>query len=240
MKLRLPVKSLLAAALGLAFLAGANAQLVPNTGMDVAPHNGFDDNYMYLGTTATVGVKGTAAPINAVIAAMTGYPFSTGNWPLNNATSSWIMPGTDPLAIAQAPNTVFSFETTFTFDTSKFSLALSSASFKVIADNMMSVYLNGVPLFSAALDNDVFGFDTTFNLTTLLGLKGGTNVLDFYVTNTSASDPTHNPSGFRLEDTSVLVPASAVPEASTYGMVASAALVGLVGVRRIRRKLARA
>jgi hypothetical protein len=238
MKLRLPVKSLLAAALGLAFLAGANAQLVPNTGVDTTPHNGFDDNYLYLGMTGAVGTKGTVVGQHAVIAAQPGFPMSTGNWPANNATSSWIMPTTglvsDGLAIFNTPG-IYSFETTFNFDTTKFSLALSSVSFKVIADNMMSVYLNGAPLFSSALDNDVFGFDTTFTLTALTGLVGGTNTLDFYVTNIPG-DPTMNPTGFRLEDTSVLGLVSAVPEASTYGMVASAALVGLVGVRRIRRK----
>jgi hypothetical protein len=241
MKLRLSSKYLLAAALGLAFAAGANAQLnLFNTGVDTAPANGFDDNYFYLGTTGSIGSKPAGPGVHAVIANQPGYPFSTGNWPANNATSSWIMPtptGTlaDGLVVTNTPS-IFVFTTSFFFDAVTYSLTASSVQFKAIADNAMAVYLNGTPLFFVGLDNDVFGFDTNFALSSP-PLAAGNNVLDFYVTNI-IGNPLLNPAGFRLEDTSILVPTGAIPEPSTYGLIGAVALLGLVMVRRIRSKSA--
>src|SRR5882757_7730326 len=112
MKLRLPSKYLLAVAIGLAATAGANAQLFFSTGASQA---GFLDlNYTYRGTTT--GFGGAIGPIlgQAAVAHESGFPLTSGAWTPNNASSSWLQPGTtaaDGLATTNTQNTFFVFET---------------------------------------------------------------------------------------------------------------------------------
>jgi PEP-CTERM motif len=235
--------SLAVAALALGLSSLAHAQLnLANTGVDVA-HDGFDDNYFYLGTTATVGTHAALPGTNAVIADPTVFPISTGNWFADTASSSWLRPGTLVSDASASTNSVstFVFATSFFFDATVFNLSTASITIDTAADNELSVYLNSESsaLFGSGVVNNSFpNFNGSFTLDQSTGLQAGENTLFFYDTNiTGAPDNAQNPAGIRVElDSTVTRLPSAVPEPSTYGLIGSVGLLGLVALRSRRKR----
>jgi hypothetical protein len=237
--------SILAVVMTLGFSSVTHAQLnLANTGVDLSPANGFDDNYLFLGTTTSVGLLPISAGTNAVISSTAVFPISTGNWFADTTVSKWIRPGTtlaDASASTNAAN-LFVFKTSFNFDASIFNLSTASIVIKTAADNELSVFLNSEPsaLFGSGVINNLFAdFSASFTLTQTTGLQAGLNSLYFYVTNIPNDSPANlmNPSGLRVElDPTVTLLPRAVPEPSTYAIIGSVGLLGLIALRSRRKR----
>lgn len=228
---------LAAALLLIALSSPAQAQMLYNTGATNV--GGFDQNYQYGGTTATAGDHSGASWTNAVIGVSGPFPIPS-NWFDNNASSSWLRPGTQ-LSDATAPSnngavqSIFVFKTEFFFDASLYSLSASSFTLNAASDNALGVYLNNsaVELFGSGIVHTSFpGFNASDVVTQSNGLMAGMNTLYFYVTNVAGSADS-NPSGLRVEVEANLVQNfTPVPEPSTYGLMGAGMLGLTVWLRR--------
>jgi PEP-CTERM motif len=242
MKLRLPSKVLLAAALGLASAIAANAQVYWfDTGQVQV---GFlDQKYTANGTVVAAGNAPGASQGGAGVAHQAPGTFpNNGTWAA--PISSWLMPAlgattsaADGLADTNLVG-IYAFQTSFVFDSTVYNLATSSFGIQTIADNKLWIYDNGTLFATGSTDNFTIDTIDSFTLNVGNGLVSGLNTITIYVENLQGTSPFFNPTGFRLDVTEHLVPLVPVPEPSTYGLIGAAALLGLVVVRRIRSKSA--
>jgi len=147
--------------------------------------------------------------------------FPSGSWAANSTGSKWIEPTSG--MTDNHPVGLYAIETNFSL--AGYDATTAAISLLLGSDNRVRVFLNGV---DTGINQVGFGSLTPFVLSS--GFVAGNNTLRFELTNDSGS--TGNPTGLRVEYTSVT--AAAVPEMGTFGIWGALSGLGMVLVRKRR------
>jgi len=200
------------AILGVLAVCSAQAAII-NTGVDISPANGIDDNWQLTAISTVVSIPAPFNIPNAYVVNQPANQFPFPTWIPNDSTSSWIT-YSPTLYIGGDSGRTFSYEQSFP------SLN-ETISFRWLSDNDSRVYIDNLLVGSRVGTGNYF---TSWNTPVSVVLSAGQHTVRVEVDNFPRDSG--NPTGMRFE--------TVVPEPSTYvfGALVMIPVVGQILRRR--------
>lgn len=146
-----------------------------------------------------------------------------GSWVPNTASSQWI----SAAANTAAGGGPFTYSTTF--DLAGFDASTAVIQFDIAADNMATIFLDGVQVATHAFP----GWTNISTITLTSGFNAGLNTLSFVIPNNQVS-ANDGPTGLQVRIVTATADALAVPEPASAALVALALAGGVLTARRRR------